>query len=197
VTAPDHEDAREALRLRLGDKALRHSEGVADAAAALACVYGVDRDAARVAGLLHDWCKETGHDDLLAAARRFGVEITPVDLVRPYLLHGPVGASELALSYPDLAPEILQAVSAHTFGAEEMTDLDRVVYIADMIEPHRTYEGVDFLRDQVGHVPLRELMRLAYARSITHLVAKGKPLHPRTLAVWNSLVESATAIGSV
>jgi predicted HD superfamily hydrolase involved in NAD metabolism len=195
VTAPTYEDAREALIARLGDKAVRHCDGVADAAAALASLYGADRDAARLAGLLHDWCKEAGHDDLLDAARRHGIEITTVDRVRPYLLHGPVGAAELELSFPGLAPEIVRAVAAHTFGAEEMSDLDRVVYIADMIEPHRSYEGVELLREQVGHVSLRELMRLAYARSVTHLIAKGKPLHPRTLAVWNSLVASAEPVG--
>jgi predicted HD superfamily hydrolase involved in NAD metabolism len=191
VTSPSYEEAREALRARLGDKALRHCEAVADSAAALAALYDADRDAARLAGLLHDWCKETGRDDLLAAAQRAGIEITTVDRVRPYLLHGPVGAAELEESFPRLPVRILRAVSVHTFGAEDMTDLDRVVYVADMIEPHRTYEGVEELREQVGHVALAELMRLAYARSITHLIQKRKPLHPRTLAVWNALVAAA------
>jgi predicted HD superfamily hydrolase involved in NAD metabolism len=197
VTVPTYDEARRALTLRLGDKAVRHCDGVADAAAALASVYGADRDAARLAGLLHDWCKETGHDELLEAAGRHGIEITTVDRLRPYLLHGPVGAAELSLDYPELSPEIVRAIATHTFGAEDMEDLDRVLYVADMIESHRTYEGVEYLREQVGHVSLHELMRLAYARSITHLIAKGKPLHPRTLAVWNSLLVSADPVGSV
>ena len=197
MTAPTYEEAREALRQRLGDKALRHCDAVADAAAALAAVYGVDRETARLAGLLHDWCRETGHDGLLDAAQRCGIEVTTVDRVRPYLLHGPVGAAELECSFPGMAPEILRAVSAHTFGAEDMSDLDRVIYIADMIEPHRSYDGVEELREQVGHSSLHELMRAAYARSITHLVARGRPLHPRTLAVWNSLVAGADRVGRV
>ena len=62
------------------------------------------RDVARLAGLLHDWCKEAGRDELLAAAQRLGIEITTVDRVRPSLLHGPVGAAELAESFPGLSP---------------------------------------------------------------------------------------------
>ncbi len=193
MTRPTYDEARAALRERLGDSALAHSEAVATTAARLASAYGVDPELASLSGLLHDWCKETGHDDLLAAAARHGIAITPVDEIRPYLLHGPVGAEELAASYPGLDPEIVHAVRVHTFGAEEMSDLDRVVYVADMIEPARDYQGVGELRESVGTVELPELMRRAYARSIMHLVRKRRPLHPRTLAVWNSLIETRPA----
>jgi predicted HD superfamily hydrolase involved in NAD metabolism len=188
MSVPSYDTAREALRRRLGARALAHSDAVAEAAAHLAGVYGVDVPSARLAGLLHDWCKEADHGELVAAAGRLGVTVTDADLARPYLLHGPVGAAELAACFPGLPAEIVHAVRVHTFGDVEMVDLDRVVYIADMIEPKRGYRGIDELRRAVGDVSLAELMTLAYARSITHLVEKRKPLHPTTLAVWNRLV---------
>ncbi len=197
MTAPTYEEARQALRARLGDRALEHSEAVADTAARLAEGYGVDIEAARLAGLLHDWCKETAHDELLAAAMRFGIPVTIVDESRPYLLHGPVGAAELEEEFPGLNADVLRAIRVHTFGAEEMTDLDRVVYVADMIEPGRHYHGVDELRAGAGTEPLSDLMEAAYARSIAHLLRKRKPLHPRTLAVWNHLVaRDASEVGA-
>lgn len=187
MNLPDHETAREALQHRLGDKALAHSDAVAEAAASLAEAYGVDVEMARLAGLLHDWCKETSKPELIEAAMEHGIHVTEVDVQRPYLLHGPVGAAELAVSFPGLPEQVLQAVRVHTFGAVEMSDLDRVVYIADMIEPRRGYHGVDELRATVGTVSLCELMTLAYARSVIHLVEKRKLLHPTTVSVWNHM----------
>ena len=69
-----------------------------------------------------------------------------------------------------------------------MTDLDQVVYLADMIEPARDYRGVDELREAVGEVPLSELFALGYRASVMHLVRTRRRIHPETVAVWNSLV---------
>jgi predicted HD superfamily hydrolase involved in NAD metabolism len=190
VSLPSYDTAHAALRLRLGDQGLAHSEGVADTAAKLAEAYGVDVPTARLAGLLHDWCKETGHAALVTEARRLGVPVTDIDLARPYLLHGPIAAAALAEAFPQLPADLLHAVKVHTFGSLQMNDLDRVVYIADMIEPGRRHHGVDELRSAVGTVPVADLMLLAYARSVSHIVHKRKPLHPTTIAVWNHLVLS-------
>ncbi len=65
----------------------------------------------------------------------------------------------------------MQAVARHTVGAPDMTDLDMVVYLADMIEPAATYPGVDELREAVGDgLALRELFALGYQLSVMHLV---------------------------
>jgi predicted HD superfamily hydrolase involved in NAD metabolism len=188
VTLPSYDTARAALGLRLGARGLAHSDGVAETAAHLADVYGVDVPTARLSGLLHDWCKEVDRDDLVVRARALGLAVTDVDLARPYLLHGPVGAAELAEAFPEMPSPVLHAIEVHTFGALEMSDLDRVVYIADTIEPGREHHGVDRLRAVVGEVPLPELMVLTYARSVQQLVNRRKLLHPTTVAVWNQLV---------
>ena len=83
---------------------------------------------------------------------------------------------------------MVQAIARHTVGAPEMTDLDRVVYLADMLEPARTYRGVDKLRQAVGEVSLPELFALGYRVSVMHLLRTRRRIHPETVAVWNSLV---------
>jgi len=187
---PTVAEARAALGSRLSHRSLAHADAVAETAAALAERYGTDALAARLAGLLHDWCKDTPHEELLEEATRRGLDITAVDRARPYLLHGPVGAAMLADAFPGLRPEIVRAVEVHTFGATDMSDLDRILYVADMIEPARAHRGVAKVREAVATATLAELVTLAYARSISHIVKGRRPLHSRTLDVWNSLVQA-------
>ncbi len=180
--------ARAALTERLSESGIRHSLAVAETAGRLAEAYGVDIEDARLAGLLHDWSKDTGADELLAAADLLGIPVTDVDRAVPYLLHAPVGAVELTSVFPGLSPAVIAAVAAHTYGTETMEPLDLVVYIADTIAPGRSHEGVELLRAAAGVVPLQELFMLAYANSLRHLVDSRRRIHPATVALWNKLV---------
>lgn len=189
MAAVTYEAALDALAHRLCERSLRHSEGVAEMAAELAERYGVDREAARVAGLLHDWARDESKADLLAAASRAGVPVTEVDRARPYLLHAAVGAVSVQRTFPGIAPEVVDAIRCHTTGAVEMTDLARIVYLADMMEHGREYEGAVLLRGAAdAGETLAALFRRAYAISIEHVIERGQPLHPVTVEVWNALV---------
>lgn len=179
---------RARLADRLGEEAFDHCVSVGTTARDIARVYGVDETDAYVAGLLHDWAREHSARDLLAAAESFGIETTATDRAVPYLLHARVGARLVAEAFPQLTDDVIAAVAAHTLGDAEMSDLARVVFIADMIEPARTTAGVDELRASVGEVALGELFARAYALSITSIVAGRRQLHPRTVAVWNAVV---------
>lgn len=188
MTLPDYATALELLGSRLEETSFAHSKRVAMTAASLARTYDVDVDAARLAGLLHDWDRELGPDELVDAAGHCDTPIDPVEMASPYLLHARTGAHALRELLPGLPDEILEAVRRHTVGAAEMSDLDMVVWIADMIEPARTFDGVGELRAEVGVLPLSDLFAAAYRRSVAHVVECGKPLHPDTVAVWNRYV---------
>lgn len=185
-----YEDALAAIEARLGHKAAKHCKRVAATAVALAMAYGVDPDSARLAGLLHDWDRETPPDALLGEARAAGLEVSDADEASPHLLHARTGAVAAREALPGLPADVVDAISRHTIGAPDMTPLDMVVYLADMIEPHRDYVGVQELRDAVGAVPLGELFALAYQESMRHLVDARKRMHPLTVDVWNSFVAS-------
>jgi predicted HD superfamily hydrolase involved in NAD metabolism len=187
------EQAREALSKRLGPDSLKHSESVADTAASLAEAYGVDIESARLAGLLHDWSREDDDSTILNDAERAGLHLDPVERSVPYLLHARTGAMSVREAFPDLDDDVVRAVSLHTLGDVQMTDLDMVVYIADMIEPGREYRGVSKLRSAVGEVSLQELFTMAYAQSILHIIRRRKRLHPAAVEVWNAQVVKAAA----
>ncbi len=167
---------------------MQHCERVADAAAGLALVYGADQEVARLAGLLHDWDRETAESDLLETAHREGLQVTDADASQPYLLHARTGAEALAREFPGISDEVLSAVARHTVGESGMSDVDKIVYCADMLEPGRTFEGVDELREVVGTVSLDDLFALAYQRSVLYLVRERKRIHPETVEVWNTHV---------
>jgi len=183
-----YEDALALVRDTLSSKAVRHCQRVADSAAALATTYKVDVSEARLAGLLHDLDRERPGADLLAEARAAGLALCDVDVANPHLLHARIGAIDAARALPGLDDEIVSAIARHTLGAPHMSDLDMVVFIADMIETHRDYAGVEELRAAVGRVGLFALFAQAYSHSVHHLVDAGKLIHPQTVAVWNWIV---------
>ena len=178
---------------RLGPEACEHSMAVARAAARLAEAYGVDPERAYLAGLLHDWAREMSGAELVSSAGEYGLEVSCVDGAVPYLLHARVGARQVAEEFSGIDDDVVAAVSAHTFGDVEMSDLTRIVYIADMIEPGRDFEGVEALRGAVGTVDLDELFARAYSETLYHLVRDRRHIHPQTVAVWNRIVERGEA----
>lgn len=186
--AASYEEARRIARSRLGAESLEHSERVAETAAQLAAGYGLDSDAARLGGLLHDWARDLPSEELMSEARRFGIEVTPLDSQVPYLLHAKVGAARAAEDFPGLSSEVLRTVAAHTLGSDSMSGLEMVVYVADMIEPGRDFPGVDALREAVGTVGLEELFAAAYQQTMRFLIETRRHIHPGTVSVWNSHV---------
>jgi predicted HD superfamily hydrolase involved in NAD metabolism len=176
-----------ALAARLSDAAFAHSVRTAETAVDMAEAYGADVGQARIAGLLHDWDREATADELVTLARARG-DVHEVELAQPKLLHARTGAEGARKAFPDLPEAVYSAIEKHTIGAVEMSDLDRVVYLADMIEPSRDWPGVDELRRCVGEVPLDEMFFVGYRMSLQSLLRRNKRLHPDTVAVWNSLV---------
>ena len=174
------------LRKRLKPKRFAHSQGVAATALDLARVYGVDERKAHLAGLLHDWDKCYHDDEIRKRVQELGLEVDPLVLSDiPQVLHGHTAAVALGRKFPALPADVLQAIDRHTTGAVDMTDLDMVVYIADAIEPTRTYGSVDELRALVGTVSLEELFLKTYQHCFAMLVDRGKCMDPQTVVVWN------------
>lgn len=183
------EHRRAELRKRVSEKRFEHCEGVSDAAVMLARRYGVDQDAARLAGLLHDWDK--GYDDEGIRARVIDLgmedELDPQVVAQlPGTLHGFTAARALSREFPQIPQEVIRAIERHTVGAEVMEPLDMVLYIADAIEPSRQFGRIDELRALVGEVSLEELFFETYRYWTSLLLERNRPLYPGTIRIWNS-----------
>lgn len=188
VSYEDFYAARHAeLSKRVGAKRLSHIEGVAQTAEELASLYGQDVLCARLAGLLHDWDKAYDDVQIRRRVRELGLEVDPyVYEHMARLLHGPTAAAALAREYPGVIdPSILQAVSRHTTAACDMSPLDMIVYVADVVEPGRTYGNLAPLRASAGKVSLEELFFMSFAYTMESVIARKKNLYPNTVDVWN------------
>ena len=121
----------------LQPKRFEHTLGVAYTAANFAFVYGYDDKKALVAGLLHDSAKCLTHQKRLSICKKNGIEISEVELQNPVLLHAKVGAYYAKEKFGVKDEEILDAIRYHTTGRPDMGLLEKIIYVADFIEPHR------------------------------------------------------------
>jgi len=171
------------MEKRVSPSLLAHCSGVAATASDLARRWGASAADAAIAGWLHDYCKELGADVLLADARRLDVAVGPLEERRPVqLLHAPVAAAELARL--GVSEVCCAAVRRHTVGGAGMNTLERCVYLADAIEPGRSYDGVDELR-RLSTESLPEAVAWSARRTLRRLVERRRPVHPDTLALYN------------
>lgn len=195
----------DALAKRLSEKELTHALYTAETASQLASIYGADEELAYVAGLLHDWDKEESSEELFKKAERFCIKIDEFNRKNPKLLHEKTGSASVheyflyEISEPfDLGDRVVGAIARHTLAATDMSDLDMVIYVADMIEPTRDYGGVEGLRELVGSIALEALFMQALAKTLESLVVRRRTIHPQSLEVWNSYVskgENSTYAG--
>lgn len=125
------------MKKTLETKRFEHTLGVAYTAANLAFVYGTDDKKALIAGLLHDSAKCLSHKKRLAVCKKNGIEISKVEAQNPVLLHAKVGAFFAKEKYGIKDSEILDAILYHTTGRPDMGLLEKIIYVADFIEPHR------------------------------------------------------------
>lgn len=183
------EEMRRELQSRLNKNRFAHSIGVANTAVKLAKKFGVDEDKAYIAGLLHDCAREFENDELIEQAELRNIKIGEVEKNSPLLLHAYIGAKMISEIYGVEDKEISQAIYRHTVGARDMTNLDKIIYFADMIEPNRNYPGVDKLREVAETSNnLDEIILTAMNESIIFVVQKNSLLHPDTIDARNFLL---------
>ena len=190
------DEMRRKLQGRLKASRFAHSIGVADTAVKLAKRFGVDTEKAYIAGLLHDCAREFEDSQLLAEATKRNIEIGEVESEMPLLLHSYIGAVMIKEVYGVDDTEISQAIWRHTVGGRNMTLLDKIIYFADMIEPHRNYPGVDHLRELAETARLDDMLLEGLSESIIFVIQKNSLIHPNTVITRNEILRSKEGIGS-
>lgn len=118
-------------------KRFEHTLGVEYTAAALAMCHGASVSDARIAGLLHDCAKCLSDRAQLTACERYGISVSELEKRNPFLLHAKVGACLARKKYGVEKEDILNAILYHTTGREGMCLLEKIVFVADYIEPGR------------------------------------------------------------
>jgi predicted HD superfamily hydrolase involved in NAD metabolism len=127
------------LKKNLKPSRYEHTLGVVQTAKHLAAQHGADVSQASLAALLHDCAKHIDNDEKIAMCQKYNVPVTDVELANPSLLHAKCGAILAEHKYGVSDPDILHAIQVHTTGVPDMNLLDKIVFIADYIEPNRDH----------------------------------------------------------
>ena len=182
--------SREALLERMAEllpeKRLTHCLGVERAAIELAKRFGVDAEKAGLAGLLHDYAKKLSDQEFLDLIDRYQLN-SDLKNWGNNVWHGMVGIYKIQEDLGIEDAEILRAIEIHTVGSSTMSELDKVVYVADYIEHNRDFPGVDKARE-LAQRSLNQAVAYETARTVEHLAHKGIPIYPQTLETYNAFV---------
>ena len=182
------EEMRIRLQQSLKPKRYEHSVRVYETALEMAEHYHADVKKVAVASLIHDCGRQISKEDSVAKAKELGIPVDPVEEAQPILLHAKLGVYYAIRKYgvsPD-DREVLDAIRYHSTGTADMTQTAKIVFLADLIEPGRDFEGVEEIRE-ASFKNLDRGMLLSYENTIRYLLEDGLLIHPDAIAGYNQL----------
>lgn len=160
----------EYAKANLSEKRFKHTLGCAKYAVHLARIFGEDENKAATAAILHDVTKELTYENQLNLCAKYGIMIEYSLSEAPKLLHADTAAA-LAREEFHVCAEIEQAIARHTTAAANMSKLDKIMYLADMLEENRDFEGVFDLR-KLSEQSLEEALIISLQQSIDYIKSK-------------------------
>lgn len=185
------------LNQNVPESRLRHILRVEQTAIELAQCHNLDTEKAAQAGLMHDLAKFFKPQRLLEMAQAEGLELDPIDIANPHLLHAQVSALVARDEFGVRDQQILAAIADHTLGRPGMSALSCAVYLADSLEPGRgNTPELNTLR-QVAQQSLEKAVWLTSDYSLHHLVTTQKLIHPRAILTRNWFLQVVTQQTSV
>lgn len=179
------------IKTKYQAKRRNHTYGVRDTAVALAKRYGADPEKARVAALYHDMVRRVPDDVIDDYIENHGLD--PKYKGNANLAHGPIAAIKMKEEYGIDDEDILNAVRYHTTGRAGMSTLEKVIFLADAIEPNRSYPGVQALRE-TSRQDLDKACLLCLEHTVQYVKSKGEKLDDQSLEAYKYFEERAQLI---
>ena len=179
---------KEALKVaadKLPKKRFKHCERVAETAVKMAEIFKANADRCFLAGILHDYSK---YDELSKMYQTVTAEQLDPELLqyKTEVLHGPVAAAKMKNKFKIIDEEILNAIAHHTSGAKQMGLIEKIIFVADYIEPKRTQPGVDSIRDIVFKEKNLDLAVYTISKAnVRHLLNKDQTIYHKTIECLN------------
>lgn len=175
---------RKKLKSKLAPMRYEHSLSVSFTCMNLAMRYGYDLEKAELAGLIHDCGKRFSDEVILEKCLRHGIEVTDAEKKALPVLHAKYGVWLAENKYGVTDKEILSAVACHTTGKANMSTLDKILYIADYIEPRR-YKAANLAQiRKLAYEDLDETMYAILSGTLEYLQKKGGFIDPETCSAY-------------
>jgi predicted HD superfamily hydrolase involved in NAD metabolism len=183
----EYEDIKSEIKLMLNSKRFQHSINVEKAAVMLGKIYGVEEYKCKIAGIAHDCAKYFNDKALITHANEYGIIIDNIQNKIPSLLHGPVAAMYSKETFNIYDQDILNAIWYHTTGRADMSNLEKIIYLADLIEESRDFKEVNSIRKKAVN-NLDEALLLACNCTLNYIMRSNTLIHPLTIEFRNSLL---------
>lgn len=183
----EREQALAIVRKQMHEKRYIHTIGVMETAVLLAEKYGVDTKKAEMAAIFHDYAKCRSIQEMEEIIIREHMSPDLLDHNKE-LWHAPVGAYLVSKEVGIKDNDILQAITYHTSGHEHMTMLDKVIWIADYIEPGRKFPGVDEVR-ALAWQDINQALLQALKNTISFLMERNQRIYPLTVKTYNAILK--------
>jgi predicted HD superfamily hydrolase involved in NAD metabolism len=184
----EREAALKIVKEQLTEHRYQHTIGVMETAIDLARRYGADEKKAELAAIFHDYAKFRPKDEMKEIILLHGF---PKDLLEynAELWHAPAGTYLVEHEVGIDDPEVLNAVRYHTSGRAGMSLLEKIIYLADYIEPGRHFPGVDEVR-ALAKENLEQALIKSLQNTILFLMKKNQPVYPDTIHTYNDLLKN-------
>lgn len=180
----DLKELRKAMREVQSSKRFEHTKGVEYTSAALAMRYGAVMEDALAAGLLHDCAKCLTDDKQLSICEKHGLAVTDAERESPFLLHSKVGAYLAEHKYGVKNQDVLNAIRSHTTGRPGMSLLEKIVFVADYIEPGRKEAANLTHIRKLAFEDLDRAVLKILEDTLEYLTEAGGEIDPRTHRTW-------------
>jgi len=175
---------RKSLEKELKPDRFDHTLGVAYTAANMAFIQGADVEKALIAGFLHDCAKCMSHEEQIKICEKNKIDISEVERRNHSLLHAKVGMYLARTKYDVYDTDILNAIRWHTTGREDMSLLEKIIYIADFIEPNRKpLEDMETIR-QEAYTDIDKCLAHILHNSVIYLKTIGKEIDDATMIAY-------------
>ena len=184
----EYEEIENDVKSVLSEYRFTHSSGVAKKAVELAKIYGVQEETAKKVGIAHDIAKEMTDEEMLEYVKNNNIEIDEIETVKPSLLHGKIGADIAAKKF-GFTHDMINAIKWHTTGRENMSMLEKIIYVADKIEENRKGTRFDIEKSrELSKQNIDEASLFLMNESIDYNIKKDAIIHPKTIEARNDLL---------
>lgn len=184
----EYRDIENDVKSILSEYRFTHSLGVAKKAIELAKIYGVQEEIAKKVGIAHDIAKEMTDEEMIEYAKANNIRIDEIETVKPSLLHGKIGADIAAKKF-GFTQDMINAIKWHTTGRENMSMLEKIIYVADKTEENR--KGTRFNLEKSRELSTQnidETLIFLMNEFITYNVKNEWLIHPETIKARNDLL---------
>lgn len=182
-----YEQVYERVKQTLSEYRFYHSECVAKRCVELANLYHVDKEAARLIGIIHDLAKEMSPEEKIEYCKKNYLKIDDMEQVHTGLLHGKI-AAHIAKKEFGFSEDLCSAIQYHTTGKENMSLLDKILYVADMTSDDRKFPDKQYIVD-LGNKDLDECVKYILKVGINQRIAQNKKVHLNSLKALNFFME--------